>query len=301
MVDNTTEPTSRPRKTSVNLGSCLFGIPIKLHFSFFILLGLEMVFSILEENAAWTTFIFLLYGPFLLTTIIIHELGHALATLKQGGEVDGIVLWPLGGFALCGPTDKGAKGDFLVAIAGPLTHVFQSAAWLGLYFTTGHGLSNFNFSLKLDDLKSFEGFFSQFCEQAILFNISLFVFNLLIPAYPLDGGRCLASLLMMCGVRLDLAAYITAITSMVIASLFLLYGIIGLLFAADPSSLLLIIIAAFIFMEGKKLHDLTKDGRVKEHPIFGRGCYDDRESNINVTDDTTVATANDEIETARVV
>ena len=43
-----------------------------------------------------------------------------------------IVLWPLGGFVICGPTET-VKGDFLVAIAGPLTHLPQMAVWVVIF------------------------------------------------------------------------------------------------------------------------------------------------------------------------
>ena len=41
----------------------------------------------------------LLYGPILLLTVLVHELGHSLAARRLGGEVDSILLWPLGGLA----------------------------------------------------------------------------------------------------------------------------------------------------------------------------------------------------------
>jgi Zn-dependent protease len=62
----------------------------------------------------------------------VHEFGHALTTKKLGGTVDGIVLWPLGGFALCGPVDA-LVGDLKVALMGPMTHVPMSAFWWMLY------------------------------------------------------------------------------------------------------------------------------------------------------------------------
>ncbi len=66
---------------------------------------------------------FLLLGPVLLLTILVHELGHCFAALSvvrpllatgwmlfqprvgrlsQGGSVHGILLWPLGGLAFIG-------------------------------------------------------------------------------------------------------------------------------------------------------------------------------------------------------
>lgn len=49
------------------------------------------------------------YGPILLGTVLIHELGHALAARRVGGHADGILLWPLGGLAYVGH-DCGPKG-----------------------------------------------------------------------------------------------------------------------------------------------------------------------------------------------
>jgi Zn-dependent protease len=41
----------------------------------------------------------IMYGPVLLGTVLLHELGHCLATWQAGGHADGILLWPLGGRA----------------------------------------------------------------------------------------------------------------------------------------------------------------------------------------------------------
>jgi len=42
---------------------------------------------------------FVVLGPILLTTILIHEIGHSLAARCVGGKAEGILLWPLGGLA----------------------------------------------------------------------------------------------------------------------------------------------------------------------------------------------------------
>ena len=123
--------TTRQYPSAVPLGSCISGIPITLHFSFFLLLLLEFANAILRNNGypLFILFVVVLYGPVLLITILIHEFGHALYTKRLGGEVGGIVLWPLGGFAMCGPTEGGCKGDLKVALAGPLTHVPMGFVW----------------------------------------------------------------------------------------------------------------------------------------------------------------------------
>jgi Zn-dependent protease len=67
----------------VFLGS-VSGIPIKLHPSFFALLGLAALSSA-QAGLEMLLFTGLLYGPILLVTIVVHELGHALMTKRLGG------------------------------------------------------------------------------------------------------------------------------------------------------------------------------------------------------------------------
>jgi Zn-dependent protease len=109
------------------------GIPVTLHYSFFLLLFIEVFISL--RYMKWPLFILfvvVLYGPVLLLTIVVHEFGHALTTKKLGGRVEGIVLWPLGGFALCGPTEE-LGGDLKVALMGPMMHIPMALVWWGIY------------------------------------------------------------------------------------------------------------------------------------------------------------------------
>jgi Zn-dependent protease len=75
---------------------------------FIVFLALQVVGSILY-GGLWPLYWFLLLGPILLFTVLIHELGHSLAARQVGGKVEGILLWPLGGLAFIGH-DKGPKG-----------------------------------------------------------------------------------------------------------------------------------------------------------------------------------------------
>ena len=48
--------------------------------------------------------------------------------MQVGGEVHGILLWPLGGLAFVGHAGSPAR-DLYVAFCGPLTHVPQARMW----------------------------------------------------------------------------------------------------------------------------------------------------------------------------
>ena len=97
---------------------------------------------------------------------------------RLGGEADRIILWPFGGLAY--PKHSGDSRDRIkILIAGPLIHVPLMLVCLLFYsiFSKGSAL---------------EWYFAWCC----WLNLSLFLFNLLIPAHPLDGCSILATALL---------------------------------------------------------------------------------------------------------
>lgn len=209
-----------------------------------------------------------------------------------GGQVGDIVLWPLGGFVICGPAET-VKGDFLVALAGPLTHLPQMAVWL-IILAIIEGGDFSNLSRYVDQNASFG---ASLCSQAFYVNVVLFVFNLFVPAYPLDGGRCLGAGLVMCGLDVVKAAMFTGVIGMVVAAAFVIWGIIDLIQGA-PGGLFVALTGAWIFMTSFQLFKLTQPGQngdpvanLTNHPVFGQQCYQ-RHARENTTNNNTANSDN---------
>lgn len=120
------------------------------------------------------------------TSLILHELGHALVARRLGIGIAGIDLWFFGGLAKMQRDADSPGAEFKIAVAGPLVTLGVVAACL----LASLALTN------LDDLRS-AAFFQPGAKvsPALLLlgwlaeiNLLVFVFNL-IPGLPLDGGR----------------------------------------------------------------------------------------------------------------
>ena len=192
-------------------------------------------------------------------------------------------IQPLGGFALCGPTDSLA-GDFKVALAGPLTHIPQLFFWWMIYLLVKYDFTMDAtpeptgiwppYSLYLKTMSSSAGgFFQVLAGEAVWLNIILFCFNLLIPAYPLDGGRVFAAgLILKLKVEPIKAAFVTYMSAMVISIAMVIYGVVSI-FIGGLYGLYFGLVGLWVFFQSWELRNDVNAGDMTKHPIFGRECY----------------------------
>ena len=177
------------RSLSIPVGH-LFGIEIRIHFTFFLLL----VF-VLSTEAATKDPTLALRGLALVGVIfgsvVLHELGHALVAQRAGIPAKGIILLPIGGItildeghALPDPIN-GWKRDIRIAVAGPLVNLAIAGLAALILPTVIPG-----FSLMARPLIHS----SALLRSIVWANVYLGLFNLL-PAYPMDGGRALRAVL----------------------------------------------------------------------------------------------------------
>jgi Zn-dependent protease len=119
-------------------------------------------------------------------SIVLHELGHALAARRFGIEVKDVELWFFGGMTKMSRDAETPGEEFFVAAAGPLATLAIAAAGT-LAGVALVGIDDFWNAARLDGAAP-----SDVAQLLISFlvsmNVLLLVLNL-IPAFPLDGGR----------------------------------------------------------------------------------------------------------------
>src|SRR5260221_5062635 len=153
------------------------GIDVRIHATFFLLLGVVAYFYGLEGGAGGG-FSAVLTWLLVFLCVLLHELGHALAAKAYGIPTVDITLYPIGGIARVERMPEKPVQELVVAIAGPLVNVVIILVLGAVLLATG----SMNFGSIVGHLNIFQALFAT--------NGGIVGFHL-IPAFPLDGGRVL--------------------------------------------------------------------------------------------------------------
>lgn len=121
------------------------------------------------------------------TSVLLHELGHALLARRNGIGILGVDLWLFGGIARFDREAPSAGVEFRVSAAGPLVTALIAAGCFGLgaLLTTPEAMLHATFLERVDVSE-----LTAVLAYLAFVNALLLAFNLL-PAFPLDGGRIL--------------------------------------------------------------------------------------------------------------
>lgn len=176
-------------KGSLHIAS-FAGIPVKIHWSF----GLLLLYVAYEASKdGFQPFVLLLTIGFVLSIffcVILHEFGHALTAKRFGVKTYDIIMTPIGGIARLEKMPEGRGQEFWVAIAGPMVNfLIVAVIALGFLLIKGESLP-----LATPSFWDIEDETQNYFKVLLKVNGFLAVFNL-IPAFPMDGGRILRSLL----------------------------------------------------------------------------------------------------------
>ncbi len=119
-------------------------------------------------------------------SIVLHELGHAFAALRNGIGISSIQLWIFGGMARMDRESDSPATEFKVAVAGPLV-TFAIVVVLTAIGLAAAGPGEFRRAVLIESGSGVSGVLAMVGWLASI-NLLVLVFNLL-PAFPMDGGR----------------------------------------------------------------------------------------------------------------
>jgi Zn-dependent protease len=165
------EVNSRP--AGVPLGRIL-GFPVRLSLSWLVL---AVLVTVVYGNQVGSYGFGALFVVGLLGSVLLHELGHAVASRRFGTGVKGITLELLGGYTEMERDAPRPLIEAAVSLAGPATSMIIA---LG----AGAGAAT------LPD----DGATARFLGHLAVSNAIIAIFNAL-PGLPLDGGRALHALI----------------------------------------------------------------------------------------------------------
>lgn len=216
-----TEASGAQDSWSLRLAT-ISGIPLRLHFTFLLILIYYAVVGIGTGNGP--NRVLFVMGVF--ACVALHEYGHSLVAQRYGYKVRDIVLYPIGGVASIEGTPR-PRHELVIAAAGPAVNVIIAAVLaVALGFATPGGLAA-RFTTA-----NFLG--GDLLFQLFVANVVLVLFNM-IPAFPMDGGRVLrAALAIKIGRRraTSIAAGVGQLLAIGLGILGFRYGQFGLMLIA---------------------------------------------------------------------
>ncbi|MCC6507597.1 MAG: site-2 protease family protein [Pirellulaceae bacterium] len=170
---------------STKLGK-IGGITVRIHWTFWLLMIFYALSATASSGPVGGLMTALLVG-LVFACVLAHEFGHAFAARAFGIPTHDITLLPIGGLARLARMPENPKQELLIALAGPAVNVVIA---LGLMLL-----------LPLQSVAAIAGepmlvLGGGLVENLLAANIVLVLFNML-PAFPMDGGRVLRSLIAM--------------------------------------------------------------------------------------------------------
>jgi Zn-dependent protease len=146
------------------------GIPIRLHISFLILAASLVLFQLFSAGLQSAVSV-IAVGLLLFGSVALHEIGHAMMARVYNIKTRSITLYPFGGIAMIEGMGDDERQERNIALAGPAVNFLLAG------ITVPFVIINIPFAM-------------EFC----LLNVLMGAFNLF-PAYPMDGGRVLRSIM----------------------------------------------------------------------------------------------------------
>jgi Zn-dependent protease/CBS domain-containing protein len=200
---------------SIKLGK-FAGIPIRLHYTWFIIfvlvtLSLARLFFP-GEYPGWGTAVYWTLGVvtslLFFASVVVHEVSHSLVARRFGVPVRDITLFLFGGVASITREVTQPIQELLMAVAGPLS----STVLAGMFALI---------SIAVQSLSEPVAAGAMYLARI---NLLLGLFNML-PGFPLDGGRVFRSIVWAITGQFERSTRIAARLGQAFAYLFIIVGV----------------------------------------------------------------------------
>ncbi len=219
-----------PPETQYDLRFNFLGFPVRVSWTFWlgaIVIGHGFAQGIDLSNQGLSPGIgplLLLWTLCVLVSILIHELGHALA-FRQFGIQSSIVLYHFGGLAIpIGSLRPGVsanrlseKQDLWVTAAGPLAQLISAAVVIAVVKILGYSVPFLPLGVSalpgLSEGKQIDSFGLLVLLIFYLYPSIFWAVLNLMPVWPLDGGRITRSLVLLSGGTTSQALWISIIAA----------------------------------------------------------------------------------------
>lgn len=175
----------------------LRGIDVRLHI-LYIIIAVSELLSASRENAIGVPYAATMIGV-LFVLVLLHEFGHCLACRLVGGQADRVLMWPLGGLAMCNPPHRW-KPALITTLGGPGVNLVLAPVFALALVAAGADWSSVIFNpfqpqAVVAKVYFLGGNWLAWLWAAHYMNLLLLAFNMLLPMFPMDGGRVVQELL----------------------------------------------------------------------------------------------------------
>ncbi len=223
------------------------GIAIKFHFSMLLIVALvgfyaaNFYLETVPNAPMWELLLVaILNGIIIVFSILIHELSHSLMALRYGLKVSEIELYLFGGVSKMEEEPKTPRSELVISVVGPLSSFILGIICLIIFFLP----------IILPMWLLVTLFYSG------ITNIGLGIFNLL-PAFPMDGGRVLRSILWNKRKNILSATKTASKVGRFFGYSLMVLGFIQMIFGGIFSGFWLVLMGSFLSSAAKKSYEQT--------------------------------------------
>lgn len=254
----------------------LSGIQVRVHILFPLFVLVMWARVAFDKDLSHMSGATLVLLGLLFFSVLLHELGHCFGARLVDGDAREVLLWPLGGLAKC-DLPHSPRAHFICSAAGPAANLllcllaglvlvacsfrpslspWDSQLWATELYNWAEGVTYGSpYSSQVHQLPYWLVLMAQF----FWLNWVLFLLNVLILGFPLDGGQMLQALLW------PWLGYRQAMRKAVFTGYLFMFiiGVVGLV-QKDP---LWLCLAVFIYVSCQQQRLLLETGG--EEALFG--------------------------------